>query len=125
MDLRPGDFVQHLTNGKRYSIEYELEGGKKFLINCMDETEIFVIDTYFLIKDYKKIPNIINNKKPEVKTDFEQWKEWLDKWEIEYIERSINDRKNLIIPGLEANTRIKFDKQEKFVYVTSFPLFRR
>lgn len=58
-------------------------------------------------------------------TDLEQWKEWLDKWEMYYyLEDSDNYRgeptTEICIPGINATAYIVFKKEtHKFMYVTA------
>lgn len=46
----------------------------------------------------------MNNKE---KTDYEQWEDWLDKWNVKYEKRN----SHIVIKGEYAETLISFDPQ--------------
>lgn len=54
-------------------------------------------------------------------TDYEQWKQWLDKWHVDYEEKQWNPGiKELIIGGIYCQAVIQFDKDENFFGITAY-----
>ena len=54
-------------------------------------------------------------------TDYEQWKQWLDKWNVKYEEEKWNPNvKELIIGGIYCQASIVFDLEEKFLQMTAY-----
>ncbi len=54
-------------------------------------------------------------------SDYEQWKEWLDKWNVEYTEETWNPGlKELIIRGSYCVASIQFDLNEKYLELTAY-----
>lgn len=54
-------------------------------------------------------------------SDYEQWKQWLDKWDVEYTEKTWNlNQKELIIDGIYCQASIVFDLKDKFIEVTAY-----
>ena len=48
-------------------------------------------------------------------TDYEQWKQWLDRWNIDYWEMERSYAKFIVANG----TTIEFDVNDNFIYMTS------
>ena len=54
-------------------------------------------------------------------SDYEKWKEWLDKWNQEYTEKTWNPGiKELVIEGIFCQVSIQFDLNEKFIGITAY-----
>ena len=53
-------------------------------------------------------------------TDYEQWKEWLDKWNISYGEREYSFSKELTVGGYYCATVIEFDTSGRFLDMTAY-----
>ena len=57
----------------------------------------------------------------EKKTDYHQWKEWLDKWNINYEETTwIPNSKELIVEGSYCLASIVFDLEDNFKCMTAY-----
>jgi hypothetical protein len=55
------------------------------------------------------------------KNDYEQWKEWLDKWSIDYEERTWNpNSKELTVDGHWCLASIVFDLENNFKCMTAY-----
>lgn len=55
------------------------------------------------------------------KTDYEQWKDWLDKWDVPYKEETWNpDMKELIVNGSWSQASVQFDLSDNFIRMTSY-----
>lgn len=55
------------------------------------------------------------------KTDYHQWKEWLDKWNIDYEEMAWNpNSKELIVGGSYCQASIVFDLEDNFKCMTAY-----
>lgn len=53
--------------------------------------------------------------------DYEQWKEWLDKWNINYEEKTWNPNvKELIVGGIYCQAAIVFDLKNNFMHMTAY-----
>ena len=53
--------------------------------------------------------------------DYEQWKQWLDKWNIEYEEKEWNPNvKELIVDGIYCQAAIVFDLENNFLHMTAY-----
>lgn len=64
-------------------------------------------------KTYPKFQPILE------KTDYEQWKEWLNKWNVEYEEKQWNqNQKELVIKSLWSYVTIVFDLHDNFIYIS-------
>jgi len=90
-------------------------------------------DRYNYIEDFSEIKNITirdvfaeydNNRileTDEVKTDYQQWKEWLDKWNVDYKEKTwIPNQKDLVVFGRYSVAAIVFDLDDNFVRMTAY-----
>ena len=56
-----------------------------------------------------------------IKNDYEQWKEWLDKWSVKYEEKTWNPhKKELIIFGHWCVASVVFDMDDNFICVTAY-----
>lgn len=54
-------------------------------------------------------------------TDYEEWKQWLDKWNIKYEEEIWNpDQKELIIGGSFCQASIVFNLKNEFICMTAY-----
>ena len=54
-------------------------------------------------------------------TDYEQWKQWLDKWKVKYKEKEWNPgQKELVINGIYCQASVVFTLEEKFITVTAY-----
>lgn len=55
------------------------------------------------------------------KSDYEQWKEWLDKWNVKYEEQTWNkNQKELIISGHWCVASVGFDMDDNFIGMTAY-----
>lgn len=64
---------------------------------------------------YKEIPLTTNTN------DYQQWKDWLDRWDIDYEEETWNlDVKELIVGGTYCQAAIVFDLENNFKYMTAY-----
>lgn len=55
------------------------------------------------------------------KSDYEQWKEWLDKWSVKYEEQTWNpNQKELIISGHWCVASIAFNMDNNFICMTAY-----
>lgn len=52
-------------------------------------------------------------------TDYEQWKQWLDRWKVFYTEREHCFGKELSVSGLHCEALIEFDDSGKFKELTA------
>ena len=56
-----------------------------------------------------------------VKNDYEQWKQWLDKWNVSYREETYTQNtKELIIDGHWAAASVVFDLNNNFICMTAY-----
>ena len=54
-------------------------------------------------------------------SDYEQWKQWLDKWNVTYEEKQWNpNEKELIIGGCYCQASIVFDLNDNFICMTAY-----
>lgn len=54
-------------------------------------------------------------------SDYEQWKQWLDKWNVEYEEKTWNpNEKELIVGGSYCLASVVFDLDNKFICMTAY-----
>ena len=54
-------------------------------------------------------------------SDYEQWKQWLDKWNVSYREETWRrDRKELIVDGSWAVASVVFNLDDKFICMTAY-----
>ena len=57
----------------------------------------------------------------EYRSDYDQWKDWLDKWGVVYSEEEWNEgSKELIIRGHYCVASIAFDLENNFKCVTGY-----
>ena len=55
------------------------------------------------------------------KNDYQQWKEWLDKWNVEYEEVTWNPNvKELVIGGAYCLASVMFSLDNNFVRMTAY-----
>lgn len=55
------------------------------------------------------------------KNDYEQWKEWLDKWNIGYDEWMHHPNvKELVVFGRYCQASIVFDLEDNFIRMTAY-----
>lgn len=53
--------------------------------------------------------------------DYQQWKEWLDKWNVEYEEKTWNPNvKELVVGGSYCQAAIVFDMKNNFQCMTAY-----
>lgn len=53
--------------------------------------------------------------------DYEQWKNWLDKWNIKYEEKFwIPNQKELFVDGYYSCAAVEFDLDNNFIRMTSY-----
>ena len=54
-------------------------------------------------------------------TDYDQWKQWLDKWNVKYEEKGWNPNvKELIVDSKYSVTAIVFDLHDKFLHILAY-----
>ena len=54
-------------------------------------------------------------------SDYEQWKQWFDKWSVPYREETWNpNQKELIVDGSWSVASVVFDLDNKFICMTSY-----
>jgi hypothetical protein len=57
----------------------------------------------------------------EKKTDYEQWKDWLDKWNVKYEEKTWNpNEKELVVDGSYCVASVAFDLNNNFICMTAY-----
>lgn len=55
------------------------------------------------------------------KNDYEQWKEWFDKWNIPYREETWHqNKKELIVDGTWCLASVMFDLENNFECMTAY-----
>lgn len=55
------------------------------------------------------------------KTDYQQWKDWLDKWNVPYEETTWNKvQKELIVGGSYCQASVVFTLEDKFICMTAY-----
>lgn len=55
------------------------------------------------------------------KNDYEQWKEWLDKWNVNYEEKTWNkNQKELVVDGGWCVASVVFDLENNFKCMTAY-----
>lgn len=55
------------------------------------------------------------------KNDYEQWKEWLDKWNVDYEEQTWNlNQKELVVNGSWCVASVVFDLEDNFKCMTAY-----
>lgn len=55
------------------------------------------------------------------KNDYEQWKEWLNKWNVDYEEKAWNkNQKELIVNGSWCVASVVFDLENNFKCMTAY-----
>ena len=55
------------------------------------------------------------------KSDYEQWKEWLDKWNVKYEEQTWTpNQKELIVSGHWCVASVVFDMDNNFICMTAY-----
>lgn len=68
------------------------------------------------LKDRENITSVKKNK-----TDYQQWKDWLDKWNVNYEEETWNpNKKELVVGGCYCQTSIVFDLEDNFICMTAY-----
>lgn len=54
-------------------------------------------------------------------TDYQQWRDWFDKWNVEYEEEIWNsEHKELIVGGSYCQASVVFDLEDNFICVTAY-----
>ena len=57
----------------------------------------------------------------KISGDYEQWKDWLDRWGVKYEEKSWNpNKKELVVDGYYSCASIVFDLDDNFICMTSY-----
>lgn len=57
----------------------------------------------------------------EKKTDYQQWKDWFDKWNVFYREETWNSgQKELVIDGTWCQASAVFTLEDKFICLTAY-----
>lgn len=90
-----------------------------------------LIDKTVLRKELSKLPSemgfvrksdvmqVLCNQK--CASDYIQWKNWLDRWNVKYEEKIWNPNiKELIIGGTYCQASIVFDLDDKFIEMTAY-----
>lgn len=53
--------------------------------------------------------------------DYEQWKQWLEKWNVKYEEKEWNpNQKELIVGGTYCQASVVFDLENNFIAMTAY-----
>lgn len=69
----------------------------------------------------KSCPNYIESALTNNISDYQQWKDWLDRWNVDYEEQTWNPNvKELIIGGSYCQAAIVFDLEDNFKCMTAY-----
>lgn len=54
-------------------------------------------------------------------SDYQQWKDWLDKWNVKYEEKTWNpNEKELVVGGSYCQASVAFDLEDNFICMTAY-----